>query len=275
MKCQAYFLREKKKIRISSAAVVVGTWIFTTRWANSADNKLAIFYLFFLENRIQHFMQIGDHLHEFTKLVFWEKNPKQTEFDISCKLETICMKYQNLFSGKSKKNISICHVLKILPACLALRVKEKYMRVYTSISELQLKYGCNLTCRLLLVPVIRTWIITKCINIIVHVKIFKTIYNVPLPMSGLMANGFNFYLDVRLFGVDYVVSKLMGNGKYLAYCVKVSNTEKDLKLLNIIYCPTFFFKEFGPISVVRSDGCLTCGGEVASSIPTGSSNILL
>ena len=41
-------------------------------------------------------------------------------------------------------------------------------------------------------------------------------------MSVLTANGFNFYLDVRLFGVDYVVSKLMGNGKYLAYCVLVS-----------------------------------------------------
>ena len=47
--------------------------------------------------------------------------------------------------------------------------------------------------------------------------------NVALRMSALMANGFNFYLDVRLFGVDYVVHKLMGNGKYLAYCVGVSS----------------------------------------------------
>ena len=46
--------------------------------ANSADDKLVIFFLFFPEN----------------------------SFDISCKLsslETICMKYQNLFSGKNKK----------------------------------------------------------------------------------------------------------------------------------------------------------------------------
>ena len=40
-------------------------------------------------------------------------------------------------------------------------------------------------------------------------------------MSVLTSNGFNFCSDVKLFGVDYVVSKLMGNGKYLAYCVKV------------------------------------------------------
>ena len=31
-------------------------------------------------------------------------------------LRTICMKRQNLFSGKNKKNISICLLLKILPS---------------------------------------------------------------------------------------------------------------------------------------------------------------
>ena len=64
--------------------------------ANSAD-KLVIFFLFFPENR----------------------------FDISCKLsplETICMKFQNLFSGKNKKkNISVCCLLKILPRVLSVR----------------------------------------------------------------------------------------------------------------------------------------------------------
>ena len=30
-------------------------------------------------------------------------------------VETFCMKCQNLFSGKNKKNISICHLLTILP----------------------------------------------------------------------------------------------------------------------------------------------------------------
>ena len=40
----------------------------TTLWADSADNKLTIFY-FFLENSIWHFMQIislGDNLHDFS-----------------------------------------------------------------------------------------------------------------------------------------------------------------------------------------------------------------
>ena len=39
----------------------------TMLWADSADNKLMIFFLFSLENRIWHFMQIvslGDNLHE-------------------------------------------------------------------------------------------------------------------------------------------------------------------------------------------------------------------
>ena len=44
---------------------------------------------------------------------------QKTAFDISCKLspmETICMKCQILFSGKNKKNISLCRLLKILPS---------------------------------------------------------------------------------------------------------------------------------------------------------------
>ena len=49
---------------------------FTTLWANSADNKLMIYFLF----------------------------SQKTGFDIACKLslmEAICMKYQNLFSGEN------------------------------------------------------------------------------------------------------------------------------------------------------------------------------
>ena len=41
---------------------------FTIHWANSADDNL-IFFLFFLENWIWHFMQIvssGDNLHEMS-----------------------------------------------------------------------------------------------------------------------------------------------------------------------------------------------------------------
>ena len=44
-------------------------------WANSADDKLMIFFLFFPENRMQHFMQIvfnGDNLHEMSMPVPWE-----------------------------------------------------------------------------------------------------------------------------------------------------------------------------------------------------------
>ena len=53
---------------------------------------------------------------------------QKTGFDISCKLspkETICMKCQILFSGKNKKNISKCRLLKILPRVLS--VKGRYM----------------------------------------------------------------------------------------------------------------------------------------------------
>ena len=49
---------------------------YTTLWAFLADGKLMIFFLFFLENRIWHFMQIvssGDNLHEISNPVFWEK----------------------------------------------------------------------------------------------------------------------------------------------------------------------------------------------------------
>ena len=69
---------------------VVGL-IFTTLWANSADDKLIdnIFLIF----------------------------ARKTEFDTSCKLsplETICMKCQTPFSRENKKKCSICRLLKIL-----------------------------------------------------------------------------------------------------------------------------------------------------------------
>ena len=37
--------------------LVFGKLIFTTLWANSADDKLVPFFLIFPENRIWHFMQ--------------------------------------------------------------------------------------------------------------------------------------------------------------------------------------------------------------------------
>ena len=36
---------------------------------------------------------------------YFFKQQNKTGFDISCKLETVCMKCQNLFSGKNKINI--------------------------------------------------------------------------------------------------------------------------------------------------------------------------
>ena len=66
----------------------------TTFWANSANDKFKIFFLFLRENRFWHFM------------------------------ETICLKCQNLFSGKTKKNIWKCHLLNFLPRLLS--VKDIY-----------------------------------------------------------------------------------------------------------------------------------------------------
>ena len=70
---------------LSAQSLKFGT--FTAPCANSADDKLMIHvvYLFFPENMIWHFIQISP-------------------------LETICMKCQNLFSGKGKKNISVWNV---------------------------------------------------------------------------------------------------------------------------------------------------------------------
>ena len=59
--------------------------------------QFEIFFLFFPENIIWHFMQI---VSDFSYV------SQKTEFDISCKLspvETICMKCQILSSGKNKK----------------------------------------------------------------------------------------------------------------------------------------------------------------------------
>ena len=95
---------------------------FTTLWVNSADGELIILFLFFPENGIWHFMQIvsiGDNLHEISKPVFWEK-----------KKETICMKYQILFSGKNKKNISKWCLLKNLPRVLSVKYLICYWQKY-------------------------------------------------------------------------------------------------------------------------------------------------
>ena len=67
---------------------------FTTLWLNSADAKLVVFFLFFSENRLWHFMQ--------------------TDSAWNVKVN---------FLGKIRKNISKCHPLKLLPSMLSSQVQ--------------------------------------------------------------------------------------------------------------------------------------------------------
>ena len=60
----------------------IGTKVFTTAllfstiWANSAEDKLMIFFLFFPENRFVNYF-FGDNLYEMSKHVFWKKKFKK------------------------------------------------------------------------------------------------------------------------------------------------------------------------------------------------------
>ena len=59
---------------------LLGALTFTTLYANSADDKLMIFFLISPGNRIWHFIQIvsiGDNLHEMSNPVFLDKNKKK------------------------------------------------------------------------------------------------------------------------------------------------------------------------------------------------------
>ena len=50
---------------------------FTMLWASTADDKLMKFFLFFLENKIRHFKQIGylgDNVYEMSDPIFYGKN---------------------------------------------------------------------------------------------------------------------------------------------------------------------------------------------------------
>ena len=54
---------------------------------------------------------------DYTLMIFFHSFSQVTGIEISCKLsplETMCMKCQNLFPWKNKKNTSTCHQLKIL-----------------------------------------------------------------------------------------------------------------------------------------------------------------
>ena len=71
----------------------------TILWDSSADDNLSIFFLIFQKHRLAFHSNVskGD-------------------------LETICMKYQSIFSGKNKKTILNCHQLKFLPSMLSIYV---------------------------------------------------------------------------------------------------------------------------------------------------------
>ena len=91
------FKKKKKSIDYKKACKItqhakLTTWNISYMYnprADSADDKLMIFFLFFPENRIKHFMQMFPNLHEMSK------------------------------SGKNKQNTSNCHLLKLLPAILS------------------------------------------------------------------------------------------------------------------------------------------------------------
>ena len=85
--------KNKKKQKKTECDVLQFCLALTMLWANSSDDKFMIFFIFFLENRIRHIMQI----------VIMQK-------------ETICMMCQILFSIKYKKNISTCRLLIFLPS---------------------------------------------------------------------------------------------------------------------------------------------------------------
>ena len=50
-------------------------------------------------------------------------------------IETICVKCQILFSGKNKKNISLCPMLKIVPKVLTTRLESFSAILFTVISK--------------------------------------------------------------------------------------------------------------------------------------------
>ena len=114
-KALTFSLLEQKWIKPVSGGTstqeVITPLTFTTLWAFSADDKMMLFFLFFPENRIWHFMQIVS-------------------------LETICMKCQILISGKNKKNISKCRLLKILPRVLSVNFALNYMEFSHTICRL-------------------------------------------------------------------------------------------------------------------------------------------
>ena len=71
--------------------------------AYSADDKLMIFFKKKKAEKKQKKKQ--------------KKKQQQQILTFHAKLETICMKYQNVFSGENMKHISIGRLLNFYPAC--------------------------------------------------------------------------------------------------------------------------------------------------------------
>ena len=147
------------------------------------------------ENRIWHFMQIGDNLHEVSNLVsgknkkiiqnvvcrklmfstiwaikqqttyrddtFLIFQKKKTEFGISCKLsllETICMKNQILFPGKNKIIFQNVVCWKLMFSTLGKKITIQYFEIFLSPA---LKKGwvyCYAFFRLSVRPTVRSFV---------------------------------------------------------------------------------------------------------------------
>ena len=56
---------------------------FTILRANSADDKLMTFFLYFPQNRIRHFMHIGDILYKMSNPIFWKKKKNMENISIN------------------------------------------------------------------------------------------------------------------------------------------------------------------------------------------------
>ena len=69
--------------------------------------------------------------HHFEAVSYFSQTIGMT-FHVMSPLETICMKCQNLFSRENKKNISICHLLKILSRVLCFNYLIKALECWAS-----------------------------------------------------------------------------------------------------------------------------------------------
>ena len=92
---------------------------------------------------------LGNNLNSADILKYFSYFPQKIGFGISCKLsprETICLKCQNLFSGKSKKNIILCvcriaHRMVTVNVLFKCSIKDK---IFSLLTVLHYKGFCGL-----------------------------------------------------------------------------------------------------------------------------------